>query len=179
MACSATGFFIILRTPQPLTHTLLLKFKSMWSGTHTPYKVLRCDMHENRADLCLASFFSQHAFGTICRITSNSLHVMDRRLSSVNFEGTEGPFWFLARLLFDSKIHWKIRVPNVPVVFPASGWGIYLGCNQFHVYVCRVPSGSCAALVFIPPWLMQAACSFNTLHWQPSTNFRTSHPIVL
>jgi hypothetical protein len=72
----------------------------MWSGTHIPYKVLRHDMHENRADLHLASFFSQQAFGIICKITSNSLPVMDRRLSVVNFEGTEGPSWFMARLLF-------------------------------------------------------------------------------
>ena len=72
----------------------------MWSGTHIPYKMLRCDMRENCADLHLASFFSQHTFGTICGITLNSLPVMDRRLSSVNFKGSEGPYWFLARLLF-------------------------------------------------------------------------------
>jgi hypothetical protein len=81
----------------------------------------------------LASF-SQHTFGTICRITPNSLPVMDR-LSSVNFKGTEGPSWFLARLLFVKAKYNEKYVPNVPVVFMSSGQGIYLGCNQFHVFM--------------------------------------------
>jgi hypothetical protein len=104
----------------------------MWSGTHIPYKVLHCDIHENHANLHLASF-SQHAFGTVCRISPNSLPVMDRRLSGVNFKGTEGPSWFLARLLFVTAKYTEKYVPNVPVVFLSGGQGTYLGCNQFHV----------------------------------------------